>query len=162
MSPWKVILATLVIFCSGLVTGGLMVKNFSPPNPERPHVPPALSHAGSAPTPWHQQQRDQQKEFLRRIDRELNLTAEQREKIESIMKASQDRTKAIRDKIAPELKDEIKKLREEIRAELTPEQQKKYEEVVKPKVPKKGEDFGKERPHRRQQQTNSTAPISTP
>jgi Spy/CpxP family protein refolding chaperone len=148
MSPWKVILATLVIFCSGLITGAVLVKNSSRLNhkPQR-----AAAAASNTPTNqpgsiWH----TQQKEFLKRIDKQLNLKPEQREEIEKIMRESQERTKAIRDKIAPELREEMKKMRDEIRVQLTPDQQLKFDEAMKqqPKArkedktekPDKGED----------------------
>jgi hypothetical protein len=154
VSPWKVIAATLVIFCSGLVVGGLMEKKalraeFA--------LPAARISTNGVPSLWHVQQR----EFLRRIDRELNLTQEQHDKIQQILKQSQERTKVIREKIAPEMKDEIKRVRDEIRAELAPEQQAKFEAAMKSKPARRPED-GAQEPKRklpkdgvRRQRTNS-------
>lgn len=148
MSPWKVILATLVIFCSGLATGALMVKSFTRSDRHRTAVNnPSASPNASAPA------QQQQKDFLRRIDRELKLTSEQYQRIEKILKESQERTKHIREKIAPELKDEVKKVREQMRLELSPDQQTRFDEVIKVKPVKKadkGDDSGEER--RRKQQ----------
>ena len=134
MSPWKVILATLVIFCSGLVIGGLIVKKNSRalPNPHPFHG--ALTNG--PPSLWHQQQ----KEFLRHMDVELHLSPEQHAHIEKSLKDSQERTKQIREKIAPEMRDEVKKVREQIRAELTPAQRTKFEEAVKAKSSRKPDD----------------------
>lgn len=139
MIPWKVIFATLVIFCSGLVVGGLIVKKNSRsfPNPHPFHG--ALTN--TPPSLWHQQQ----KEFLRHMDHDLNLTEEQHADIEKTLKESQDRTKQIREKIAPEMRDELKRVREQIRAKLTPEQQKKFEDAVKIKSSRKPEDGSDER-----------------
>ncbi len=137
MSPWKVILATLVIFCSGLVVGALMVRKTARAifNSRPPHV-----STNTLPSLWHQQQRD----FLRRIDDELNLNPIQRENIARILKQSQERTKAIKEKIAPEMREELKKVREEIHAELTSAQQKKFEEAMKAKPPRKLDEAGEE------------------
>lgn len=156
MSPWKVILATLVIFCSGLVTGTLLVRKVPPVETDLP-TPSRATAGTNATPPWRQQQREQQKDFLKRIDSQLNLTPEQREKVAKIMKASEDRTKLIRDKIAPELKEELKKVREEIRLELTPEQKKKFDASIKSK-PKKGEE---EHHHHRQMTNAVPAPASS-
>lgn len=139
MSPWKVILATLVIFCSGLAVGALLVKKTA----RTMMGARSFQNVGTnAPASlWHQQQ----KEFLRRMERELGLTTEQRGSIEKILKESQERTKEIREKIAPEMREELKKVREQIRAELTPEQRTKFEEAIKVKPPRKAEEVGEER-----------------
>lgn len=71
-----------------------------------------------------------QREFLRRLDQDLTLTPEQRVSIGKILKDSQEKTKEIREKIAPEMSEEIKKVRDEIRAQLTPDQKKKFEEKL--------------------------------
>ena len=144
MSPWKVILAALVIFCSGLVVGGLSVKRNLRALPKPHPFHGALTN--SPPSLWHQQQ----KEFLRRMDGELKLSAEQHGRIEKILKDSQERTKVIREKVAPEMKVELKKVREQIRGELTPAQQTRFEESIKSKLSRKpdemGEDFRRKPP----------------
>lgn len=159
MSPWKVIFATLVIFCSGLITGAVLLRHFERPHPPRkpqsanPSAPAAQTNA---PSPWHQQQRD----LLKRMEKQLDLSPEQREHIDKIMKESQERTKAIREKIAPELRDEVKRLREQIRVELTPDQQKTFDEAVK--LPKKPDDGPDQNRKRRPQSTNAPNPAPAP
>ena len=69
MSPWKVILATMVIFGCGVITGGLLIKT-QLPLPSAPE-PARVSLSTNAPPPWAQIQR---MEFLRRIDKQLQLT----------------------------------------------------------------------------------------
>ena len=151
MSYWKVILATLVIFCSGLVVGALLVKKTARTVlNSRP-----LHNVSTNNTPlslWHQQQR----EFLRRMDHELGLNPDQRVKIEKILKDSQERTKQIREKILPEMREELKVVREQIRTELTPEQQEKFENVVKIKPPRKAEDGKRDGPRR----SRTNAPVT--
>ena len=141
MSPWKVIPATLVIFCSGLVVGALLVKKTARAvlNSRPLHI-----STNTLPSLWHQQQRD----FLHRIDYELNLTPAQRENVAKILKESQERTKGIKERIAPEMREELKKVREEIRAELTPEQQKKFEAAMKAKPPRKPDEASEETRHK--------------
>lgn len=139
MSPWKVILATLVIFCSGLVVGGLVVKKRLVSS-QMPQAFQRAGHSNVVLSAGHLQQ----KEFIRRIERELILSPEQRERIERILKESQERTKLIREKMAPEMRDELKKVRDEIRAELEPEQQEKFEKATKVRTPRKSDDSTEE------------------
>jgi hypothetical protein len=68
VNPWKVILATLVIFAAGMVTGGLAMKRLQP-LPTTSKVPPSL----------------QRVELLRRMAKRLDLTASQQERIEQIV-----------------------------------------------------------------------------
>ncbi|MFN7139015.1 MAG: hypothetical protein ACK4UN_06730, partial [Limisphaerales bacterium] len=68
---------------------------------------------------------------------EVTLTSEQKEQIDAALKESHERTKAIRDKIAPELREELKRVREQIRAELTPEQQARFDAAMKKQAPRK-------------------------
>jgi hypothetical protein len=70
-------------------------------------------------------------EFLRRAERELNLNPEQRERIDGILKASQERTRKITEPIAPELRAELQRTREEFRDALTPEQRSRFDEMLK-------------------------------
>ena len=72
------------------------------------------------PTPWIAR-----REFLDRMDHELNLSREQYDRIASIMKQSQERT---RKRVGPEIQEELRQVRREIRAELTPDQAKRFEE----------------------------------
>lgn len=131
MSPWKVILATMVIFGCGVVTGALLMKTELPaavaaiaPQDATPHV----GITNNVPPPWAQVQRP---EFLRRIKKALNLTPDQSDKIAKIMKDSQERSRPLWELIAPRMRQEVKRVREEIRDVLTPEQQEKFDELLK-------------------------------
>ena len=104
VNSWKVILATLVIFGTGVVTGGLLVS-FSDrawprpapqsappirPRPFRQRPPPVLparsAQFGLLPPPLR-------KDFVGRFDRELNLSPGQREDIRRIVTEGQQRTR---------------------------------------------------------------------
>ena len=129
MSPWKVILATMVIFVCGVITGAMLTRTMEPrmepaqatlaalPAPARPFAPPMLQL--------------QRANFLKVMDKQLDLSAGQREEISRIMKASQERTQPLWNQIGPQMSDELKTVREEIRAVLTPEQRKKFVELLK-------------------------------
>jgi periplasmic protein CpxP/Spy len=134
---WKVILATLIIFGAGVVTGGLLVSHIDQVNRIKSKSAKPTPVPGMAANPWNQRSRD----LLKRMDRELNLTPDQREHIEKIINESQERTKALWKPIAPQMNKEMVKVREEIREQLTPEQLKKFDELSKPRQQlKKAED----------------------
>lgn len=108
----RIILATVVIFLAGGVTGGIMVRTYAPKIVKRTHVSPPLpiSH-------------DRRQEYISKLDRELELSDEQQVKIEEILAASQKRMKQIWEPFEPQVKDEYRRTRREIFEVLTPEQQ---------------------------------------
>lgn len=133
MSAWKVILATLLIFGSGFVTGALLVQRG---NSARPLASsPVVSSEPPAPAPW-----PLRADFLRRIEKQLDLTPQQHARIQKIMRDSQERTKPLWEDIGPQLREELKQVREQIQAELSPEQQEKFQELFKPRPPRKPDD----------------------
>ena len=124
MNAWKVILATLVIFGAGVVTGGLLVSYAVHAN----QTPPKQIVTQSAVNPWQLRSR----ELLRRMDRELDLTPEQRLHIEKIIADSQERTKALWKLVAGPMNKEVQKALGQIRDELSPEQRQKFNEFARP------------------------------
>jgi hypothetical protein len=148
VNSWKIILATLVIFGAGVLTGGLLVnysdRTFRHPAElaasQLPPVPPAgagrerdqavlatesnpvtrANRSGPAlPAPLR-------KEFLTRLTRELALTPEQRDRVERIIAEGQERTREV-------WRVEWVETRQKIRAQLTAGQQRRFEELLKPK-----------------------------
>jgi len=138
VSPWKVILATMVIFACGVVTGGLLMKTELPQAGISQALTPRPGNSTNLPPPLGQFQRP---ELLRRMERQLDLTSSQRDDITKIMRSSQERTRPLWDQISPQLKQEMKDVRLEIRNVLTPEQQKKFDELLKAR-PRKGDAAG--------------------
>jgi Spy/CpxP family protein refolding chaperone len=70
-------------------------------------------------------------DLLRRMERELDLTTEQRERVDRIIKESQERTRHIMEPVAPQMRDELQRTRERFRAVLTPQQQARFDELSK-------------------------------
>ena len=70
-------------------------------------------------------------EFLRRMERELDLTPEQRDPIDKILKDGQERMKKLMETVEPRRREEFKKTIEEFRAVLTPEQRERFDALVK-------------------------------
>jgi Spy/CpxP family protein refolding chaperone len=121
---WKVILATVVIFGAGVVTGGLLVRLARtpvPPPPSRGQLRPAdpVSAGGL------------RLEFLRRAQRELELTADQRDRLGRILRESQDRTKKLMEPVAPQIREELRRTRAEFVEALTPEQRIRFNELAR-------------------------------
>jgi Spy/CpxP family protein refolding chaperone len=122
VNTWKVILATMVIFGAGVVTGGLLVRHTAPP----PHSPrPASPKAGPVSPSGLRM------EVLRRVERELDLTPPQRAEVDRIISASQERTKKLMEPITPQLHAELQQTKDAVRAVLTPEQQPRFDELLK-------------------------------
>ncbi len=117
MRPWKVILAILVIFAAGLVTGALVVKSTQPKPPARRDAP--------------YQPRLVQRTFLERMKKELALSPEQAAHLESVLGESRDRIQILWDILGPEIQAEYRDVQERIRAELTPAQREKFEKLLK-------------------------------
>ena len=127
MNTWKVILATMVIFGTGVVTGGLLVRHAEHGRDRRPQRasergPPGAAHFRRASCAF---------EFLRRMERELDLTPEQREPIDKILKEGQERMKKLMETVEPRRREELKRTMEEFRGVLTPEQQKRFDDLLK-------------------------------
>jgi hypothetical protein len=123
VNTWKVILATMVIFGTGVVTGGLLVRHS-----ERMRVPrfvrnpivgrpaPPVSAGGV------------RLDFLRRAGRELELTPEQRERVDKILKESQERTRKV---MSPYVREELQRTKAEFREVLRPEQRPRFDQLLK-------------------------------
>ena len=126
MSTWKPILAALVIFAAGVVTGGLTVKMRTTPLPS-PSGPRSYdSRPGVTP-----RMEGQLRELSKRMEKHLDLTPQQREEIETIVRDSQKRMRGMWEEIAPRTRDEFRQTHQRIREVLKPEQRRKFEELFK-------------------------------
>ena len=125
MNAWKPILAALVIFAAGVVTGGLTVQI------RQPH--PSPNPGGNAPVRKvpAMPREAQLRELSRRMQAELDLAPEQLGRIESIVRDSQERMKAVRDEVAKKIGEEFREMLHKIRTELTLDQRKKFAEIMK-------------------------------
>ena len=136
MNSWKIILATIVIYGAGVMTGGLLVsyvcyvdhshpKNFHRPaaaansviqtnsasQPKPPHVPEILS-----------------KQFVEQLNDELQFTPEQRAAIEKIIADGQGQMRKAVQAVRQDA-------HQQIRDQLTPGQQKQFEALIKQFAP---------------------------
>lgn len=129
MNNWKVILATMVIFGAGVVTGGLLVRQSDRLTRPAGRAQPGLRQGPFLPIPGTVGLL--RLEFLRRAQRELELTPEQRERIDRILKASQDRTRTLMEPVTPELRDELHRAKEEFRGVLDEQQRVRFDELLR-------------------------------
>jgi hypothetical protein len=109
------------------VTGGLLIGHFGTPvpqnNSQKPQNPPRPGQRVAAGV--------MRIEFLRRIERELNLSPEQKQKVDAILSDGQERTRQIMEPLTPQIRQELNKALAEFRAELTPPQQARFDEMIK-------------------------------
>lgn len=124
MNSWKIILATVVIFGAGVVTGGLLVNHVERTRPVI-HRPPRQPQAFT-PRP-----EILKTNFVRRLDRAVHLTPVQRGRIEKIIAEGQKRNRELWKKVAPEFRPVILEVRRRIHQVLTPEQQKRFEQLLR-------------------------------
>jgi hypothetical protein len=139
VNSWKVILATMVIFGTGVLTGGLLVKNAMGPNRLRNPRNVAIAATNNQPNlaPMQLQRMD----FLLRVRNELNLSPEQHTRIEQIIRDGQERSRKLWEGVAPQMREELKSVHEKIRAELTPEQRRRFEQLLR-NVPRQNQTEG--------------------
>lgn len=120
MNSWKVILATLVIYAAGIFTGAVVMK-----------APRPTQSPTSTPMPVFPGGDIFHKKFLDRMKSELNLSAEQIQKLDVVFRESRERMKTWWDIIGPEFRAEVQDVRDRIRAELTADQREKFEVLMK-------------------------------
>lgn len=157
MNAWKAILAAVVIFCAGAVSGGLLVKLYSTPSPPSRHhgKPPGMERGPG----W-----DQKTSFLRKLQTQLDLSEDQSKRIEVILNESQERVKKLWDQVAPTAREEFHRTQDRIRQELTPEQQVKFEALLRERKSRRGDsskDFKKREDHPWDSSNKTNPPVRT-
>ena len=146
MNSWKVILATIVIFGAGVITGGLLVDHVK--QPFRPHSPFAIKP--EQPDVFPQQLRPEilNKQFVEQLNTKLDLTLQQSNQIQKIIAQGQQNRRDLWKAVAPSFQGIWRETRQEIRDVLTPEQRKKFEMLMR------------QRPFKRQPSTSTNAPAT--
>jgi hypothetical protein len=132
--PWKPILAALVIFAAGVVTGRLLLPTHPPAVSERQDNDGRDGRRGGPPRggPWNPQLSEEDiQDICGRMTRDLSLSPTQSNEIRGIITDSQSRMKAIAEEFGPRARDEFRRTRDQIKAVLTPEQLATFEEAFK-------------------------------
>jgi Spy/CpxP family protein refolding chaperone len=116
----------MVIFGMGVVTGGVLVRHVEHGRDRRPQRTANAVRPGQPVSPGLMRF-----EFLRRMERDLDLAPAQREPIDKILKEGQDRMKKIMETVEPRRREALNRTVEEFRGVLTPEQQKRFDDLLK-------------------------------
>ncbi len=126
----RIALVTTVIFSSGLAAGhslsGLRAKALSRRDHSRFEGERRGGLASQTPGPMVQRL-----EFLRRTQQELDLSPEQRTRVEAHLDASRERIRKLWEPVTPQVRAETEALKGRIRAELTPAQTERFDHLVK-------------------------------
>ena len=143
MNSWKIILAIVVIFGAGVLTGGLLVNYMELPHPKDvQHSPDVGNPHPQANNRDYDQSRPQDlsrprppemlgKQFVQQLDKALHLTPQQRAAIAKIVADGQEHNREIWTNVAPQMHKVLQDVRQQIREQLTPEQTKQFEEMIK-------------------------------
>ena len=148
MNSWKVILAAVVIFGAGVLTGGLLVYVDHSPlqNVRLPFMGARLhsqpgGHGQSQPEEFPRPRSPEmlRKEFVERLDSTLKFTPAQHNAIHKIITEGQERNREIwtNSGVAPKMRQVMEDVQRRIRAELTPDQQKQFEALIKQPAPRR-------------------------
>jgi hypothetical protein len=147
----RIVLAALVIFAAGVLTGGVgaglagRIVREHPHNNSAPVLAPVLAPpstggpsnrtAGAMAKPPG----NAQLEAMARWSQELNLNPAQRERIESVLREAQARLRELWVPVAPRARNEIEAARRDIEALLSPDQRARWDEARRRRgVPKPG------------------------
>jgi Spy/CpxP family protein refolding chaperone len=131
VNTWKAILAVLVIFGAGFVTGHVASRL------SESAKPPAVQNAARTPTrsaqPPLSLEQLRKVELMGRVQKDLDLTPEQHARIEKIIEDSQGRIRDLWDQVAPDIHDEYDDVQKKLCQELTPDQKKTFDDLMKKK-----------------------------
>jgi hypothetical protein len=153
VNNWKVILASIVIFGAGVITGGLLVGhaarpasplfNFRRPPPAKPALYETL--------PPRLRPDFLNTNFVQELNDNLDLSQKQREQIRRIITQAQQNTHDLWKLVAPQFQVVWHDTREQIRDVLTPDQKKEFESLLR-----------QQRQLRRQPATNAPPVMPSP
>lgn len=127
MNTWKAIFAALVIFGAGFVTGNVLNRLSEASKTPAPTTR-TTAHSSQQPLPLEQLRKV---ELMGRVQKDLDLTPEQRARIEKIIGDAQERIRDLWDQVAPDIRDEYEDVQKKLCGELTPEQSKLFIEMMK-------------------------------
>lgn len=159
MNSWKVILATVVIFGAGVVTGGLLVNYVQHGRPELRHNSGDQHREAAHELPLPHAE-IMNKQFIQQLDDALHLTPDQRKAIEKILADGQQRNRELWKLVSPQMRMVIQDVNQRIRSKLTPEQQKQFAKLMKQLHPQR-KPPGTNGPSDTMSVTNLPAPEST-
>lgn len=127
MNTWKAILAAFVIFGAGFVTGNVLNRMVEA-SKAASNPPRATPRSSQQTLPLEQLRKI---ELMGRVQKDLDLTTDQRARIEKIIGEGQDRIRDLWDQVAPDIHDEYEDVKKKLCEVLTPGQKKRFDELMK-------------------------------
>ncbi len=137
VTTWKPILAAIIIFVAGVLTGSF-VGDFTTPQPARA-FPRDFSSDRQKQNIEHRpgaRVEGQLQWLMRRMQQDLKLSDEQTEKIQVAFKESREEMKTAFDELHPRLRESTEKLKDKLRGDLTEEQIEKFSKYLRPPNPR--------------------------
>lgn len=113
-------LFVLAVFCVGLASGLILGRRMG----SRPAVNPGFGMRGMGPGPAGGPPPGR---LIERLDNVLQLTSDQRAKVEQIFDARRKGLEAVQDEVLARAEKEQREMQDEIRKVLTPEQQQRFD-----------------------------------
>lgn len=121
MSRFVAVAAALSLLVCGIVIGALGTFVVL----QRPHPLDGMRPPPQQPPP------PQPPPFTREMEERLDLSDDQRQQIQAILRDSREESEAIRRELRPRLEKNLKATQDRIGAVLTPEQHKTFDELVR-------------------------------
>lgn len=139
MNAWNLILATVVIFGTGVITGGLLVDHVLHPHPKVTHRVPvpvtATNHvaAETHPTDFNKPKPSEiiSQQFVEQLDERLQLAPAQHEAIEKIILGGQEENHSISTNCAAKYRQVVQDVKQKILEQLNPDQIKAFEKLLR-------------------------------
>ena len=131
VNAWKPILAAVVIFAAGVVTGGFVVDSDETRPPRsfpREHGSRNTEHRPGS------RMEGQLDWLMKRIQHDLKLTDTQAARVESAFKSSREEMKTYWEEMRPRMRASTEKLKKTLRGDLTEEQIAKFEKYLRPQT----------------------------
>ena len=125
MDQWKAIIATLMIFSSGVGTGHLLTRQNAPETP----TPPQNGTSRFQPQSNGKEARPVFFRSSGYLDRHLELSEEQKNQIRELTKQSHQRIFEFGEPFREQLREEHRDLQKQIRGTLTPEQTRVFDNL---------------------------------
>jgi len=173
VNSWNLILATVVIFGAGVITGGLLVDHVIQPHAKSSHHAPAAPAAGTASISNNlpvmrsvdifnlKQPELLTQDFVQKLDDQLQLTPVQRDAIQKIITTGQAQNHGIVTNCTAQYHQVLQEVRQHIREQLNPDQLKEFEKLLKQMHPPAHKTTGTNMVSSLPGSTNAPAGLST-
>ncbi|MDC0316596.1 hypothetical protein OAM03_02540 [Verrucomicrobia bacterium] len=137
VTAWKPIFAAIVIFVAGVLTGSFTI-DLTTPQPARafPRDFSADRHNQNNGQRPGSRVDGQLQWLMKRMQRDLNLSDKQTQKIQAAFKESRDEMKTAINELQPQMRASTEKLKDKLRGDLTEKQIEKFSKYLRPHNPR--------------------------